>query len=90
MTETMSETFPKSVTWTEPVGNVCLGNAPKTVLLHGRVQCRTQRTCAVLPGIPFYVDGGGTNTMRLNFSNSRDELIIAGVERLGRVLASQV
>ena len=45
---------------------------------------------AVLPGIPFYVDGGGTNALRLNFSNSRDDQIVDGVKRLGRVLASRV
>jgi 2-aminoadipate transaminase len=41
---------------------------------------------AVLPGIPFYVDGGGTNTLRLNFSNSTDEKITCGMERLAKVL----
>ena len=30
---------------------------------------------AVLPGMPFYVDGGGTDMIRLNFSNADEEKI---------------
>ena len=41
---------------------------------------------AVLPGMPFYVDGGGTNTLRLNFSNATDENITTGITRLAQVI----
>jgi hypothetical protein len=41
---------------------------------------------AVLPGSPFYIDGGGMNTVRLNFSNSTDEKIITGIGRLAKVI----
>jgi 2-aminoadipate transaminase len=41
---------------------------------------------AVLPGIPFYIDGGGADTMRLNFSNATEETIITGMSRLARVI----
>ncbi len=41
---------------------------------------------AVLPGMPFYVDGGGEDTIRLNFSNPDDEMIITGISRLARVI----
>jgi 2-aminoadipate transaminase len=44
---------------------------------------------AVLPGTPFYVDGGGKNTMRLNFSNSTDQKIITGIKRLARVIKKE-
>ena len=36
--------------------------------------------------MPFYIDGGGTDTMRLNFSNSTGENIVTGMERLARVI----
>jgi 2-aminoadipate transaminase len=42
---------------------------------------------AVLPGIPFYVDGGGDDTIRLNFSNASPEAIKEGVARLARVIS---
>lgn len=44
---------------------------------------------AVLPGMPFSVDGGGTDTMRLNFSNSTDEKNITGMGRLARVIRNR-
>ena len=37
---------------------------------------------AVLPGMPFFVDGGGTDTIRLNFSNADEEKIAEGMHRL--------
>ncbi|MCX6689070.1 MAG: PLP-dependent aminotransferase family protein [Methanoregula sp.] len=43
---------------------------------------------AVLPGTPFYVDGGGMDTVRLNFSSASDEQITEGMHRLARVIKS--
>ena len=41
---------------------------------------------AYIHGKAFYVDGGGANSMRLNFSYSSEELIEEGIRRLGRVI----
>jgi len=41
---------------------------------------------AVLPGVPFYADGGGEETIRLNFSNADETSIAEGMERLARVV----
>ena len=41
---------------------------------------------AVLPGVPFYVDGGGYDPIRLNFSNASTEAIKEGIARLARVI----
>ncbi len=43
---------------------------------------------AVLPGLPFYVDGGGTDTIRLNFSSASEDQITVGMHRLAHVVAS--
>ena len=43
---------------------------------------------AVLPGMPFFVDGGGDDTIRLNFSSSDDEKIKEGMHRLAGVVNS--
>jgi len=45
---------------------------------------------AVLPGVPFYADGGGEDTIRLNFSNADDASIAEGMERLARVVRALV
>jgi 2-aminoadipate transaminase len=42
---------------------------------------------AVLPGLPFYVDGGGTDTIRLNFSSASEDQITEGMHRLAQVVA---
>jgi 2-aminoadipate transaminase len=36
------------------------------------------------------VDGSGTNTMRLNFSNSSEEQIEEGIKRLSVVIKEQI
>jgi 2-aminoadipate transaminase len=41
---------------------------------------------AVLPGLPFYVDGGGDDTIRLNFSSASEDQILEGMHRLARVI----
>ncbi|PKG32235.1 PLP-dependent aminotransferase family protein [Methanoregula sp.] len=43
---------------------------------------------AVLPGLPFYVDGGGTDTIRLNFSAASEDQIADGMHRLAQVVAT--
>lgn len=91
MTATMSETFPDCVTWTKPKGGMFVwATLPRQCSSMDVFTSALKEGVAVLPGIPFYVDGGGTNTLRLNFSNSRDDQIVAGVKRLGRVLAARV
>ena len=44
---------------------------------------------AFVPGQAFYTDGGGSNTMRLNFSNSDNERIFEGITRLAKVVKAK-
>jgi 2-aminoadipate transaminase len=46
------------------------------------------RKVAVLPGHPFYVDGGGDDIIRMNFSAASEVQIIEGIRRLARVVSS--
>jgi len=43
---------------------------------------------AVLPGLPFYIDGGGADTIRMNFSTASEEQIQEGMARLARVITN--
>jgi 2-aminoadipate transaminase len=45
-----------------------------------------QQKVAVLPGLPFYVDGGGSDIIRLNFSSAPEDQITEGMNRLARVI----
>jgi 2-aminoadipate transaminase len=44
------------------------------------------RNVIFVPGSPFYTDGGGKNTLRLNFSNTDEGLIEEGMTRLAQAL----
>jgi 2-aminoadipate transaminase len=39
-----------------------------------------------VPGNAFYVDGGGSNSLRLSFSNSDEDAIEEGIKRLAIVM----
>jgi len=45
---------------------------------------------AILPGLPFYTDGGGDRTVRLNFSNADEASLEEGMHRLARALVEQL
>jgi 2-aminoadipate transaminase len=45
-----------------------------------------KRKVAVLPGLPFYMDGGGDDIIRMNFSSASEEQIQEGMHRLARVI----
>lgn len=45
---------------------------------------------AYIHGKAFYVDGGGANSMRLNFSYASEELIDEGMRRLGKVIEKRL
>ncbi len=44
---------------------------------------------AFVPGQAFYADGGGSNTTRLNLSNSNKERIFEGATRLGKIIKEE-
>ncbi|MBA7469772.1 2-aminoadipate transaminase [subsurface metagenome] len=45
---------------------------------------------AYVIGSAFFPNGGGNNTMRLNFSYPSDEEIVEGVKRLAALIKEQV
>jgi 2-aminoadipate transaminase len=45
-----------------------------------------KKKVAVLPGLSFYVDGGGEDSIRMNFSSASEEQIQEGLLRLARVI----
>jgi len=47
-----------------------------------------QAGVAILPGVPFYPEGGGEDTIRINFSSPSHEEIDFGMERLGKALGN--
>jgi len=87
MVRMMEECFPESVSFTRPEGGMFIWAAlPESMssleLFH---EARAEKV-AFVPGQAFYADGGGKNTMRLNYSNCNKDRIGEGVERLGRAI----
>jgi 2-aminoadipate transaminase len=87
MIDQMTETFPESVTWTRPRGGMFVWiTLPDGCSSLNVFEAALKKNVAVLPGSPFYVDGGGMNTLRLNFSNCTEKKIINGIARLANVI----
>lgn len=91
MASLIKELMPASVRCTVPKGGMFVWvTLPDGVRSMDVFEQALKEQVAVLPGTPFYTDGGGENTLRLNFSNSTPEKIRTGVERLARVIGSMV
>ena len=91
MLETMDELFPPEVRWTHPQGGMFLwGILPEWMDAAEVLNLAIQRKVAFVPGESFHPNGGGKNTMRINFSYSNPETIREGVNRLGTVLKEMV
>ena len=91
MLAAMSKHFPSGTHWTEPHGGMFLwvtlpADVDTSLLLEDAIRERV----AFVPGAPFHPSGGGSNTLRLNFSNAAPEVIQEGIARLGAVLQERV
>jgi len=91
MLETMDEVFPSEVRWTHPQGGMFLwGILPKGMDAAEVLKVAIEKKVAFVPGGSFHPNGGGENTMRLNFSFSSPEIIREGITRLALLLRELV
>jgi len=87
MLQAMEEHFPDSARWTKPAGGLFVfAYAPKGVDTKAILPKALERGVAYVPGASFFVEGGGENTMRLNFSYPPPDLIVEGIRRIGALL----
>jgi 2-aminoadipate transaminase len=86
MLKAMEEHFPSGVTWTRPTGGMFLWvNLADGMDAHQLLQEAVKLKVAYVHGWPFFPNGGGRNTLRLNFSNASHESIVTGITRLGEL-----
>lgn len=79
--------FPQGVRWTRPQGGMFLWvTLPIGIHTEEVLRAALEQKVAFVPGAPFHPAGGGSHTMRLNFSNARPELIFEGIARLSKVV----
>ena len=88
MLEELKNNFPAEAKWTVPDGGLFLWvTLPEHVdtapLLPIAVE--TQQV-AFVPGTPFFTNGEGKNTLRLNYSNASEDKIREGIKRLAIVI----
>lgn len=87
MQDAINEYFPPEVTFIEPEGGMFFWcTLPKDVKASAVFKKAIKKGVAFVDGSVFFANGGGENTMRLNFTNSTDAAIRVGIERLGGVL----
>lgn len=91
MINAMEEYFPDGCKWTRPNGGMFLWvRLPENVSTMEMFDDALRKKVAYVHGKAFHVDGSGTNTMRLNFSNPSDEEIKKGIKRLGEVIEERI
>lgn len=87
MLAAIKDKFPEEVSYTRPDGGMFIwATLPEGYSSTELFERALKENVAILPGVPFYTDGGGESTMRLNFSNSTPDRIEEGISRLGTVL----
>lgn len=91
MLEELAKNMPAGVEWTHPQGGLFLWvTLPEYMDTNVILKDAIAEKVAFVPGESFYPNGGGKNTMRLNFSNAKPEKIREGMQRLGRVIKKYV
>jgi DNA-binding transcriptional MocR family regulator len=87
MLAALAEHFPEGVHWTRPEGGLFLWvTLPQGISGAELLPAALAAKVAFVPGAPMFPNGGGENTLRLNFSNAAPDKIREGIARLGRVL----
>ena len=87
MVSMIEKHFPQEIKYTKPQGGMFLWvTLPEKLSSLHLFKLATAENVVFVPGRAFYVDGGGDNTLRLNFSNSDQEKIEEGIKRLAKVI----
>jgi len=91
MLESLGKYMPQGVKWTHPLGGLFLwASLPEGLNSTQILEDAIKQKVAYVPGDSFHPNGGGLNTMRLNFSYSKPEIIREGMARLGEVFRKWV
>jgi 2-aminoadipate transaminase len=87
MLEALRQEMPEGVSWTHPQGGLFLWlTLPKGMDAEALLPAAVEAGVAYVIGAPFFVDGGGENTMRLTFAKEDVPKIREGIARLARVI----
>ena len=86
MISAMKRYFPSFVSYTKPLGGMFLWATLKEEMSAlTLLKEATEEKVLYVPGDPFYTNRTNANTLRLNYTNSDQEMIEEGIRRLGRI-----
>lgn len=91
MLAALERAMPSGVRWTRPEGGMFLWlTLPPGANAAALLARAVDQKVAFVPGPPFHANGGGANTMRLNFSYPPPARIEEGVRRLAATLQAEL
>lgn len=91
MLDALEEHMPSGVQWTRPCGGLFLWvTVPEPMNTVELFKAAIAEKVAYVPGVSFYPNGGGENTMRMNFSYAAPAQINEGISRLARVIRNNM
>ncbi|MBC5825926.1 MAG: PLP-dependent aminotransferase family protein [Candidatus Eremiobacteraeota bacterium] len=83
MLRALERYMPPGCSWTRPDGGLFLwARVPESIDTQDLLAHASGKKVAFVPGAPFWVNRDVRNTMRLNFSNASDDMIVEGIRRL--------
>jgi len=92
MLKALEEYMPEGCRWARPIGGMfILAWTPEKIDTKKMLlKCIKKYNVAYVPGQSFYVDGSGTNTMRLNFTYPTVEQIDKGIQYLSEAIKEEL
>ena len=92
MLKALEEYMPEGCRWARPIGGMfILAWTPEKIDTKKMLlKCIKKYKVAYVPGQSFYVDGSGTNTMRLNFTYPTVEQIDKGIQYLSEAIKEEL
>ena len=87
----MEKHMPEGVKWTHPEGGMFLFiTLPEHMNALELFHKAIDKKVAFVTGDVFYCDGGGTNTIRLNFSYVNNEKAVTGIKRIADLIMAEM
>ena len=87
MIESIRKHFPEEVSYTNPEGGMFIwATLPESMNSEALIQKAIQEKVVFVPGKSFFTIDEGQRNMRLNYSNSSEEMIEKGIKRLGIII----
>jgi 2-aminoadipate transaminase len=92
MLAALDQHFPREATWTRPEGGLFVWATLPEYIHTGELLARAieRHQVAFVPGEAAFLDGQGSNSMRLNFSGVSEEVIVEGIARIGAAIDSMI